>query len=122
MACTIHGARPGEILLARATLEAIPGKKKPQRLLGDKLYYSVPIREEFLRDFGTEIIAKPKKNYRNPIQDGRKFRRLKRRWKIERLFAWLRFYRRLVIRYERYLVHYAGFFLLGCAMVLARHL
>jgi len=29
-------------------------------------------------------------------------RRYRRRWKIERLFAWLQNFRRLVVRYERY--------------------
>jgi transposase len=108
--------------LARASLEAIPGRKKPKYLLGDKLYYSGPKREEFLRDFGTELIAKPKKNYRDPVKYGRKLNRLKRRWKIERLFAWIQSYRRLSVRYERYLAHYLGFLLLACTMILARHL
>jgi transposase len=34
-------------------------------------------------------------------QDGRKFRRYKRRWKVERLFAWHSNFWRLVVRYER---------------------
>ena len=36
------------------------------------------------------MIAPHRRNRRKPkTQDGRKLRRYKRRWKIERLFAWL---------------------------------
>ncbi|HEX3036984.1 MAG TPA: transposase [Thermodesulfobacteriota bacterium] len=30
-------------------------------------------------------------------------RRYKRRWKVERVFAWLQNFRRVLVRYERYL-------------------
>ncbi len=51
-------------------------------------------------------------------QDGRKLRRYKRRWKIERLFAWLTNFRRLVVRYERRVENYLGFVHLGCMVIL----
>lgn len=38
---------------------------------------------------------------RSKTQDGRKLRQYNRRWKIERLFAWLGNFRKLVVRYER---------------------
>jgi transposase len=47
-------------------------------------------------------------------QDGRPLRRYKRRWKVERLFAWLGNYRRLVVRYERNADNFLGFVHLGC--------
>ena len=55
-------------------------------------------------------------------QDGRKLRHYKRRWKIERLFAWLSNFRRLVIRYERRVENYLGLVKLGCIVILLRHL
>ena len=36
-----------------------------------------------------------------PYEDGRKMRRYRSRWLIERLFAWLGNFRRLAVRYER---------------------
>ena len=51
-------------------------------------------------------------------QDGRKLRRYKRRWKIERLFAWLGNLRRLVVRYERRADNFLGFAHLGCLVIL----
>ena len=58
---------------------------------------------------------------RAKTQDGRALRRYVRRWKIERLFAWLLGYRRITTRWERHAENFLGFVLLGCACVLLRH-
>lgn len=53
-------------------------------------------------------------------QDGRPLRRYKRRWKIERLFAWRGAFRRLVVRYERHALNDLGVVHLGCIRILLR--
>ena len=69
------------------------------------------------------MIAAHRKNRRNPkTRDGRRLRRHERRWKIERLFAWLGNFRRLVVRYERCAENYLGFVKLGCIVILLRYL
>ena len=50
-------------------------------------------------------------------QDGRKLRRYRRRWKIERLFAWLQNFRRLVVRYEHKLDNYLVMVKLACSLI-----
>ena len=68
------------------------------------------------------MIAPHRRNRTKPkTQDGRKLRRYKRRWKIERLFAWLGNLRRLVVRYERRAENYLGLVLLGCIVILLRY-
>jgi len=52
----------------------------------------------------------------------RKTRRYKRRWKVERTFAWLGNYRRLVVRWDRDLTIYNAFFHLACLMITLRQL
>jgi hypothetical protein len=47
-----------------------------------------------LRQYGIELIAPHRCNRRNKTQDLRRMRRYRRRWKIERLFAWLQNFRR----------------------------
>jgi transposase len=48
-----------------------------------------------------------KGNRKKPAtQDGRNLRRYRKRWKVERLFAWLQNYRRLVVRYEYHLKNF----------------
>jgi transposase len=44
------------------------------------------------------------------------------RWKIERLFAWLKNFRRLTGRRERYVANFLGMVQLGCMLILLRHL
>ena len=46
--------------------------------------------------------------------------RCRRRWKVERLFAWLQNVRRIVVRYDYIADNYLGFVTLGCIMILLR--
>jgi transposase len=70
---------------------------------------------------GVEMIAPHRSNRVRPkTQDGRPLRRYKRRWKIERLIAWLQNFRRLVVRYEYYAENYLGFVQVGCIVILLR--
>jgi transposase len=39
---------------------------------------------------------------------------------VERTFAWLGHFRRLVVRYERLITTYAGFFHIACALLTLR--
>ncbi len=95
----------------------------PERLVGDKAYDSDRLDTQVLEQFGTEVIAPHKCNRRSPrTQDGRALRRFCRRWKVERLFAWLYNFRRLVVRYEYHAENYLGFLHLACAMILLRYL
>ena len=74
-----------------------------------------------LAKLGIEMIAPHRRNRKKPkTQDGRKLRRYKRRWKVERLCAWLGNFRRLVVRYERYALNFLGFVHLGCILLLLR--
>ena len=115
-------ASPHEVTLVEATLAASFLGEKPQRLIGDRAYDSDPL-DAALQEWGIEMIAPHRRNRKKPkTQDGRKLRRYKRRWKIERLFAWLSNFRRLIGRYERRAENYLGFVQLGCIVILLRYL
>src|SRR5712691_2189059 len=75
-----------------------------------------------LRSYGIELISPHRRNRKNRTQDRRRLRRYRRRWKIERLFAWLQNFRRLVVRYERYAENFLGMLYLGCCIILLRYL
>ena len=94
----------------------------PDRLIGDKAYDSDRLDAELMQNYGTEMIAPNKINRRIPTQDGRPLRRYRRRWKIERLFAWLFNFRRLVVRYEYHAENFQGFVHLGAIVILLRYL
>jgi transposase len=91
-------------------------------MIGDRAYDSDPLDERLRREQGIELIAPNRKKKRKRTQDGRPLRRYLRRWKIERLFAWLKNYRRLTSRWERYAVNFLGMVQLACALILLRHL
>ncbi len=76
-----------------------------------------------LRSRGIELIC-PHRNGRKrpPLQDGRPLRRYKRRWIVERTIAWLGYYRRLLIRWERNLSMYRAFMHVACLMIAVRWL
>jgi transposase len=115
-------ASPHELTLVEATLAASCAGEEPERLIGDRAYDSDPL-DGALEGRGIEMIAPHRRNRKKrKTQDARKLRRYKRRWKIERLFAWLSNFRRLVVRYERRVENYLGFVKLGCIVILLRHL
>jgi len=94
--------------------------EKPEKLIGDKAYDSDPLDEE-LATLGIELIAPHKRNRKKlKTQDGRKLRRYKRRWKVERFFAWIQNYRRIVVRYEYHLDNFLGFIHLACILILLK--
>ena len=122
---TLASASPAEVKLAEETLEAVnvprPGrgrpKKRPARLIADKAYDSDPLRKR-LKNLKIDLIAPHRSNRKKPkTQDGRKLRRYRKRWKVERTFAWVGNYRRLVVRYERDIKMYQAFFHLACLMI-----
>jgi transposase len=77
--------------------------------------------DEKLATAGIEMIAPHRGNRKKPAtQDGRPLRRYRRRYKVERLFAWLQNFRRLVVRYEYHLENFLGFVHLGCILILLR--
>ena len=116
------GASSHEVILVEETLKAGFNQQKPKRLIGDRAYDSDPLDAQ-LEAQGIEMIAPHRKRRKKTkTQDGRKLRRYRRRWKVERLFAWLGNFRRLVVRYERREENYLGFVRLGCMIILLTHL
>jgi transposase len=98
-----------------------PWQDMPERLIGDKAYDSDRLDKSLMQHFGTEMIA-PNRAKRGQTQDDRPLRRYVRRWKIERLFAWLFNFRGLVVRYEYHAENVQGFLHLGAAIILLRYL
>ena len=96
-------------------------RRTPGRLIGDKAYDSDPLDQRLAREYGIELIA-PNRQRRRKSQDGRPLRRYKKRWKVERLFAWLHNFRRLVTRWEYHIENFLGFVHLGCLKLLLKHL
>ena len=123
VAVHVVSASPNEATLVEATLQRRFLRQTPERLIGDKAYDSDPLDQRVREHFRVELIAPHRWNRSRPVtQDGRALRRYRRRWKIERLFAWFHNYRRIVIRWEYYPENFLGMVQLACAAILLRHL
>ncbi len=115
-------AAPHEVGLVMELFEKCLTKEKSKRIIGDKAYDSDPLDEAFAK-LGVEMIAPHRKNRKkDKTQDGRSLHRMKRRFCVERYFAWLHNFRRLPIRYERKSANYFGFVLLATIIIYIRYL
>lgn len=122
LALRTESASPAEVKLVEATLDERLVADVPERLIGDKAYDSDPLDQKLMENYGIEMISPNRQGRKVPSQDGRPLRRYFRRWKVERLFAWLFNFRRLVVRYEYHADNFRGFLHLGAAMILLRYL
>ena len=122
-------ASPAEVTLAESTLARISvpriGRGRPQsrplRVIADRAYDSDPLRWRLLQRGIVLICPHRRRRRRRSRNDGRTLRRYTKRWKIERTFAHLGNFRRLLIRHDRLLPLYQGFFHLACLMLTLRH-
>ncbi len=123
VALWVGSASPHEFTLVYKTLHHRFTRRYPKRLIGDKAYDSNPLDIRLKKSRGIELIA-PHRLVRNrkkaPTQDGRPLRRYTRRWKVERLFAWLHNFRRIATGWDYHLEIYLGFVQLGCILILLR--
>ena len=121
VAADIESASPHEVKLVESTIDSGFTQYAPNKLVGDKAYDSDGLDKQLLENRGIEMIAPHRRGRKKPkTQDGRKLRPYRRRWKVERLFAWLHNFRRIVVRYEYHAENFLGFLLLGCSIILFR--
>ena len=115
------GASTHEVKLVEETINRRFIREKPQRIIGDMAYDSDPL-DKALQKKKIKLIAPHKRNRKKEsTQDGREFRRYCRRWKIERLFAWIQNYRRCVIRHDYKTQNYLAFVQIACILIMTKH-
>ena len=121
IAACATSASPHEVKLVDDTLDACFLKNLPGKVIGDTAFDSDPLDKRLAQERGVELVAPHKNNrVKSRTQDGRVLRRYKKRWKVERLFAWLQNFRRLVVRYEYHLENFLAMIRLGCIVILLR--
>ena len=120
----VESAQRSEVKLAEATLATIKvprrigrPKTRPKEVVADKGYDSNALRWK-LRARGIKPCIPRRKNAlprpgRRPNLQG-----YKERWKVERTFAWLFNFRRLVVRWERSHHVFLAFLLIACIIIL----
>jgi len=124
----VTSASPAEVTLVEPTLKTISvpraGRGRPRqkltRLIADLGYDSDPLRERLARRGITLIVPYRDNRVVRVYEDGRHLRRYRRRWIIERTFAWLGSFRRLLIRHERFTSMYCSLLYFAAALIALR--
>lgn len=122
----VASAQAAEVRLAEPTLAKVRvprsrgrPRKRSKSLVADKGYDSDALRAQ-LRRRGIQPCIPPRRN-RRP-RPGRKpdLTGYRQRWHVERTFAWLGNFRRLVVRWERHAHTYLAFLLIACIIISLR--
>jgi transposase len=96
-------------------------EEPPKRLIGDKAYDSDSLDAK-PAEYGMDLIAPHRSNQKKAkTQDAWNLHCYRRRWKVERLLAWLQNCRRIPVRFERFVENDIGFVHLGCLIILLRY-
>jgi len=106
----LEKASPSGVRLVEATLANVRVKTGKRRR-------GKPMRTLLVKRGIEPIIPARSDNAVATHQDGRKMRRYKRRWIIERSNSWLQAFRRLVVRYERSEKIFAALVHMACALI-----
>ena len=133
ISCHLDSARFHEIRLAETTLEKVSVRtksgrirKRMEQLVADKAYDARSFRK-YLRNKGVKVCI-PERVRKADDQFRRRRGRphttdrvaYKKRWRIERTFAWLGNFKRLIVRYENILTVYQGLFHIACLLICMR--
>ena len=115
-------ASPHETMLIEQTLDqaTLPPSDKTHPLVADRAYDSDKLRDR-LAERGLDLVCPHRRNRKKPKrQDGRKLRRYRRRWIVERTITWLHNFRRIVVRWDRHVNIYKAFIHVACIMILVK--
>ena len=110
-----------ETTLAIKTVKSCFTTERPTNLVGDKAYDSAGLTVS-LAKMGIRLISPHRTTTINKTQDGRRLRRYRHRWRIERLFSWLKRFRRVCTRWETNADTFLGFVQLAASILLLRAL
>jgi len=107
-------------MIEAALDNAVPPCEGKHPLVADRAYDSDPLRDR-LEERGLELVCPHRQNRTKPKrQDGRKLRRYRSRWIIERTIAWLQNFRRVVVRWDRTVSIYKAFVHVACIVILLK--
>jgi len=99
-------------------------KQRPEQLVADKAYDSKRFRRWLRSKKIKPTIPSYERWARKQPRRGRPPKvgpGYAERWKVERTFAWLGNFRRLLVRHERYLLTFRAFFLLALILISLRY-
>ena len=120
LAVDVAAANCAEVTLIEPLIDSAITPYVPERLIYDKAADSDGLRDR-LAQRSIDLVCPHRRGRVSPSkQDGRKLRRYRRRWKVERSVSWLHDFRRLVTRYEFYSCLFHSFVKMACLVIALR--
>lgn len=120
LSVSTHAANHHEVKLVQLSFDFYMIEALPEILIGDRAYDSDDLDND-LRGKGIKMVSPHRKNRKKPgTQDGRELRRYKRRYIVERFFAWIKHKRRLLNRWELHPENFLGFVQISAVLLLLR--
>ncbi len=122
LAWTVTGGNRNDVTQLVPLIERVPAvrgkvgrpRQRPERVVADRGYDHDKYRRELRRrGIGSEIA-------RRQTDHGSGLGRI--RWVVERTFAWLHHFKRLLVRYDRRHEIHEAFLAIGCCLVCFRRL
>ena len=102
-------ANVSETELLKPALDDVPVEvPSGTPVIADKGHDSDPLRDEVEADGYRTIIPHRKNRVKPSRNDGRRLRRYRHRWRVERTNAWLHCYRGVAVRWSYYSFMYVG--------------
>jgi len=122
LAWALTGGNRNDITRLIPLLDAVPPvrgrvgrpRQRPDRVIADRAYDHRPQRQELRKRGVTAQIARRQSEHGSGL--GRY------RWVVERTFAWLHQFKRLLVRYDRRAEIHEAFLALGCCLVCFKRL
>jgi len=122
LAWTLSGGNRNDITQLIPLLERVPPvrgrrgrpRKRPARLIADRGYDHDKYRRQLWQRGIKPVIARRQTEHGTGLGSAR--------WVVERTFAWLHQYKRLLVRYDRRADIHEAFLALGCCLVCHRRL
>ena len=123
LSVAVAGANRNDFKLAAATLlgypipRPLPTPDDPHHLCLDK-GYDYPEVDELAELLG--YLTHTRRRGEDPVQGLREFGKKARRWVVERTHSWLNRFRRILIRWEKYVDNYEALLHLTFALIAFR--
>ena len=115
---SVWAANHAESSILLTTLEC--SSQWPRRLLLDKAYDSDTLMRTLEEDYGIMGYSPHRANRRKQPRSQKLACQYHQRWRIERLFSWLRHYRRIWQRWEQNVSNYVDWVCLAFALIILR--
>ena len=117
---SLHSADEHESQCVEDVLESIPPADLPEKIIGDRAYDSQNLQHHLAADWEIILDAPLRKNNKQLIDSDQTINKTdrKNRWKIERLFSWMKGFRRVNTRWDYHPEHFLSWVFLAATVIL----